>query len=176
MADPWERMEGETARKYSYFCAYRDLGPTRTRRQVAERLGKSLRTLEHDCTRYDWVARARAWDDEQDRIARLEHQEILKETRIRHVQHARKMQERAIERLGRLGLDEMAAADVTRMLEAGLRAERAALGIVESTVKIDAEVKHELRDPRGELARLLDRIATRVGAGGVASEPEPGGS
>lgn len=63
MANLWERRENESAKAFEAFELYRGLGPTqRTTRAVGKTCGKSASLIERWCTRFEWVARARAWD------------------------------------------------------------------------------------------------------------------
>ena len=73
----WERLdhEDETPKAYRAFGLYRDIGPGRTLRAVAETLygvrwKYGLRTVEKWSSRFDWVARARAYDDHLELVAR----------------------------------------------------------------------------------------------------------
>lgn len=72
----WDRREGETAKAYSAFITYRDLGAERSLSKVSKALGKSTALLCRWSSANDWTARAEAWDANQqlsddDRRARL---------------------------------------------------------------------------------------------------------
>ena len=70
---PWDQQEGETARAFEYFTAYRDMPPeTRTISAVAARYGKSAVAMHKHCNQRNWKERVEAWDREQDRIAQIE--------------------------------------------------------------------------------------------------------
>jgi hypothetical protein len=67
MTDPiTPRLAGEGPKAYAAFCAYRDLGPTRTLEAVRWSCGsstaKSLRLMERWSGQWGWVERCRAWD------------------------------------------------------------------------------------------------------------------
>jgi hypothetical protein len=65
---PWERLPGEGAKAFHAFTLYRDLGPNdRSREKVAQQLGKHVSLYGRWSATFDWVNRAEAWDDEQDR-------------------------------------------------------------------------------------------------------------
>jgi hypothetical protein len=77
---PWARLDRETVKAYGAFRVYLELGRRRTvdaAQQAAtggkERgnrpRGKGPRIWEEWAARYFWRERARAWDEEQDRIA-----------------------------------------------------------------------------------------------------------
>jgi hypothetical protein len=67
-SEPWRRQPGETPKAYYYFTLYRDLGPQRTIGQVQQQVNKSAGFLNHLSCRHHWVARAAAFDDQQDEI------------------------------------------------------------------------------------------------------------
>ena len=58
----WEQREREGAEAYEAFLAFRDSGPKRTVKGVAEALGKSRSLVAGWACRHDWRRRARAWD------------------------------------------------------------------------------------------------------------------
>ena len=69
-ADPWERCKGEPPQAWAAFQACRDMRVgERSTRKLAKAIGKSYTLTSHWCATYDWVARAAAWDAEQDRVA-----------------------------------------------------------------------------------------------------------
>ncbi|WP_328902302.1 hypothetical protein OHR86_22435 [Streptomyces sp. NBC_00441] len=65
MAD-WERRDGETEPAFEAFRVYRDMGAVRTTRGVAQVLGKSAQLIGRWSSTHDWVARARAFDNQRD--------------------------------------------------------------------------------------------------------------
>lgn len=71
MDKPWKKLDGETAKSWEAFTVYRDLGPGRSMAKACEELGRPpgyARWMEKWSVKYDWVARAEAfdaWEDEQ---------------------------------------------------------------------------------------------------------------
>lgn len=65
---PWERQEGEGPERWEAFLRYRELGLGRSLVQVAQNLGKSNTLLHVWSSEGGWVARAEAYDREQDRL------------------------------------------------------------------------------------------------------------
>lgn len=66
---PWERQEGETEKAFQAFCAYRDMGTGRSIQKLRKNAGKTQgyeRHLFAWSSRYDWPARAAAWDQHLD--------------------------------------------------------------------------------------------------------------
>lgn len=61
----------ESARSHALFAAYRDMGPgMRSLARVAGESGRSLDAVEQLSRRHGWVARAMAWDAENERVKR----------------------------------------------------------------------------------------------------------
>jgi hypothetical protein len=90
--DIWEQLIDETPKAYAAFVAYRDLGPQRSiHRAYIEFASKKGRKggkagaskapshWEEWSSKYDWVTRAEAWDDERRRLAEELHKQVLKE-------------------------------------------------------------------------------------------------
>jgi hypothetical protein len=63
--DPWGRARDESAKAYAAFVVYRDLGPERSLRVAAGRLGKSARLLKRWSSRHRWQERVASWEEEQ---------------------------------------------------------------------------------------------------------------
>ncbi|MFP4529128.1 MAG: hypothetical protein ACLFQX_11285 [Candidatus Kapaibacterium sp.] len=60
--NPWNRQKGETARQYEAFCAFLDMGTSRSKTITAENMGISIRTIHNYAGKWDWNARAEAFD------------------------------------------------------------------------------------------------------------------
>jgi hypothetical protein len=87
--EPWDRRAEESDEAFEAFTVYRDLGPGRSIRKVAEALDKSRQTLGQHSSRHDWQDRAAAWDLEVDRQRRL----ALVEENVRAARrHAQQLQ------------------------------------------------------------------------------------
>lgn len=132
---PWELQPEETSRAYEAFCIYRDLGPRRSMRETAEKLGKSQGLMEGWSTKYKWGERATAWDNEQDRIARKSQLEEIKKMRKRHADIASAMLVKAARALQRIPDDEIKAGDVSRMVETASKLERLSRGDVGDVIE-----------------------------------------
>ena len=74
------------------FQVHRDMrAGERSARKVAKAIGKSYTLTSHWCATYDWVARAAAWDAEQDRIALLAPQDEIERIHAEDIQLAEAM-------------------------------------------------------------------------------------
>jgi hypothetical protein len=118
---PWDRRDGEPARAYGAFRAYRDAGPART---VSRLELASPRTLERWSTRWDWPARAVAWDDETHRLEDLRRLEAIRTMHDQHQRAGRAAMGKALAALAALEPADISAAAAARLLEIGSRLER----------------------------------------------------
>ncbi|KKK71673.1 hypothetical protein LCGC14_2911550 [marine sediment metagenome] len=95
---PWSQQQGEGMRPYAAFCAYRNMGPDRSLKKLAERgfimPGSDTRkyytyqSIQNNLScEYDWVQRAMAWDREQDKI----NQRVLQEEGRKATRRAAKL-------------------------------------------------------------------------------------
>lgn len=127
-SDPWERRSGESSPAFEAFARYRDAGIERSIRGVAQELGKSATLLARWSSANDWVARAAAWDAEQDRRWRNQIAARRRRAIDRHINMAQLAQTKVAARL--MGLDEqtLSATELTRLLDVAVRIEREALG------------------------------------------------
>lgn len=143
---PWERMPGESARAYAAFCIYRDLGPQRSIAAVAERLPgvraprRAKRPLERWSSRWNWVERARAWDEEQERLARQEKARAVREMCERHARIAVAMLQKAVERLRSLNPEDLEPLDVVKFIVEAAKLERLARGEPEQTLQAEQQI------------------------------------
>jgi hypothetical protein len=119
----WERQAGEADKAYRAFSYYRDLGPERSLRAVAEALygtrwkhGK--RTVEKWSSRFDWVSRTQALEA-RDSMIKLEAVETHLEAQADdHGRREAALVDRA------LSLREKAAEQADKMLEWPLTQQR----------------------------------------------------
>lgn len=143
-AEPWEQMTGETVQQYEKFCAYRDmryiapsgtgdlprLDFTRERsiRGLARQLGLSRKTLEPLSARFQWVERCEAYDLYiLRRLKEKGEAEILK-MHENHAAIAARMLKKAMRRLLTMQEEEIAASDMVRMVDVGVKIERLSRG------------------------------------------------
>lgn len=65
---PWERQTGETTKAFEAFVCYRDLGPERSIRTVARKLGRARSQVEKWARATAWVQRVEAYEVHLDRL------------------------------------------------------------------------------------------------------------
>jgi hypothetical protein len=126
--DGWPRQFQETARSYALFAAYRDMGPgERSLARVAREFGRSLDAVQQLSRRHGWVARAMAWDAENELVKRAAQVKELEAMARRQVLAGQLFQSRGVKRvqgmtdkeIGRLSISE-----AIRLVETGVRLER----------------------------------------------------
>ena len=147
-AEPWDPQPGEPGTSFAGFVVYRETrAPQRSLRLVARRLARSLSLIERYSSKWDWVARTRAWEAEQ---ARRRSQDALKveaDWVDRHIDAGKRMQAIGLAGLGQLferdangdrpGLRRMKPADYLRMLTAGAALEVTAVSHAAGTLEED---------------------------------------
>jgi hypothetical protein len=158
----WERQPHETSRSYALFCAYRNLGPERSLRKLKQGTSgaPNVNRLKRLSTRWNWVERARKYDDYLEYQDRLQQESERREMRKRHAKMGVLGQSVAVKALENLlnkvqSGGEVSAGDASRLLDTGVKVERLARG--------EPTDSHEVSGPgRGpvklDLAETLKRI------------------
>ena len=133
--EPWERQENETPKQFEAFVVYRDMGEDRSLQKVANQLAKSRQLLTRWSSANNWVERCRAWDNEQDRLLRLEQIKDIKKMRKRHadtgtlmVAVAQKALQKMIDPKTKELKEDITANEISRLVEVGSKLERLSRG------------------------------------------------
>jgi hypothetical protein len=144
---PYERIEGETKKAFEAFTMYRDLGITRSLREVAQKLNKSLALIGRWSSKYNWVERSQTYDDEMDKKAILENEKKRREMVKRHANASSMFQAKVIERLNTLKPEELSPNDLIKWFTEAVKIERISRGestdISEVTHSGEVKEKHE---------------------------------
>lgn len=133
---PWEPQDGETTEAFRAFAVYRDLPISeRSIARAVEKLREkgiraNKRHSETWSSRWRWVARAEAWDAEQDRVFRVEMLAERRRMARQHVRIAGAMIAKGVQRLQSLQPDALDVKETIAMLDKGASIERAVLGEV----------------------------------------------
>lgn len=129
----WERQAGESSVAYEAFLLYRNMGhetegekKKRRLASVAEKLGKSLKLMERWSFTWDWVERARAYDNELQRISMEETREAVRKMLKDHMKMAQALQKKAMTALLRLDDQSLSARNILDYLAQGIELERQA--------------------------------------------------
>lgn len=131
----WELQEGETAKQFEAFCVYRDMGKGRSLQKVAAELSKSETLIKRWSAKNNWIKRAAAWEDEQDRLIRIELTRDIGAMRKRHADIANAMLVKAARALQKIPDDEIKASDISKMIETATKLERISKGDVGEVVE-----------------------------------------
>jgi hypothetical protein len=135
--EPWERQLEEPNLWFTRFERYRLAGPNRSLLGTmnAERTEKSRKrqsrvsgAWNQAYERWRWRERAEAWDEQEQHRVRTAHAQDIEEMNRRHIQEAQALQNKAIQRLKSLELDDLSGADVLRYLVEATKLERTARG------------------------------------------------
>ena len=132
---PWERQPNETVKAFEAFCTYRDLGKTRSQEKAAQELSKSRQLISKWSSANDWVNRINAWEEEQDRLIRIELMKDIGAMRKKHADLANAILIKAAQALHKMPIDEIKASDISRMVETATKLERISRGDVGDVIE-----------------------------------------
>jgi len=130
----WEKRPEESPKAFSAFMSYRNLEPWQRslKRAVITQFGHWTNTKQRQfqlwSAKFSWVVRASAWDEEKARTGDAKVLKEIEEMRTRHLQIAKAMQQKAIERLRSLDANELSLTDLVAFLKTGTGLERVTLG------------------------------------------------
>jgi hypothetical protein len=187
MAAPGEQMPAESAKAYAAFCLFRDLGPRRSideasrlyhaRKAQDGGVAKTSRTqrasglIRQWAERWNWFARAAAWDEEIERAKKRKQVEAVEEMAERHAKEAMMLQNKAVERLRQLLPEEFKPRETLSFLVEAAKLERLARG--EPTERVAEE--HRFTDVKeltdDELARIVAGRRELLPPGGRGTAP-----
>ncbi|HJY88000.1 MAG TPA: hypothetical protein VKE24_14290 [Candidatus Acidoferrales bacterium] len=136
-SEPWDRQPGEPNLWYSRFERYRLAGPSRSLLGTlnSEMLEKGLPrkakvpgAWNRACERWHWRERAEGWDEHERHKAQIVRARDVEEMNRRHIQEAQALQNKALQRLKALAVEDLSAADVLRYFMEATKLERSARG------------------------------------------------
>lgn len=132
---PWDRIEGEGDEPWAAFCAFKDMGPARSLKEVAQRTGKAYVTITKHSSKYRWFERAAFWDAE---VLKTKDEATLSEVarlqRI-HLRQISAIREKAFGWLERATDKDLKPSTVVMAFFDAITAERLAIG--EATERTD---------------------------------------
>lgn len=138
--EAWERQAGESERMFARFEIYLRQGRSRSTRRTAEEVGKSASYVQNLGNKFLWFQRARAWDQEQDRIFLEEMAEERKRMVRDHLKLSRAMMAKVAVRLKTLDPEELSPRDLATWSRELTSIQRAAVGVPDKTVAIEGTV------------------------------------
>lgn len=147
---PWDRQPDEPALWFSRFDAYRLLGPKRsvTAAWNAE-TGVKVQGKEapsnwyQSAKKWRWQERAEAWDAQELPSRQQQQLAELAETRARHREMSRTVQDLALKAFERLQADDLSPLEALRYFESGVDLERKAIEepLIAEVARILEEIK-----------------------------------
>lgn len=145
----WDRIPGETPREYQKFCAFRDMisedKDLRSRRRsipkLCEQIGFSVDHLRKLSAKNDWINRAAAYDAYLDEQIREQNEADIIKMKKDHALLASQMIKKAAKRLLTIPEEEIAASDIVRLVDVGVKIERLSRGESTENRQISGETK-----------------------------------
>ncbi|MFI6290060.1 hypothetical protein ACIBEJ_00655 [Nonomuraea sp. NPDC050790] len=174
--DPWERQPGETSARYAQFCAYRDLGRTRTLRKAATTLTRADAWVRQVAAANWWRDRAEAYDRHLDKL----YEQAWVEERRKAAEADAKILGAAVgklaQRLPSLRADQLSPGDTIRLMDVVMRHRRVLFGDPQATIAVTGPGGDPLsvrladfeelapQERRRRLSELAAAVARRVSA------------
>lgn len=154
--DVWERLPGETPMGFEAFKHFRELGTGRSLTKLVEAHGHSINSVKGWSKNWAWQVRARAWDDEQDRLRDVWLQNERKKAVERHVRISQALSSKALQALASLDPTKMNATEVIRWAEVSVKMEREALGFKDRLeISVTPSEAIETMSPQETQARMM---------------------
>lgn len=183
--DPWEQQPGETDHRYGQFCAFRDLGRTRTLKRACPAMHIQLRTAQEYGRLWSWPARCQAWDRHQDDLFNAQMFEHRRRMIEDHLAASRKLLTLFDAGIALLDPDDLTAADIVRLSEAWSKIVRVGAGEPDHTfalqggdpakpVTVDAVPREFLALPPHVRADRLLEMAEELRLRRAALNPDSG--
>lgn len=151
----WDRRSDETARAYDAFRRFRDAGPLRNLRQVADATATSIRSVARWSEDHRWFERAVAWDDEVHATSDKARLEAIRTMHDNHQRAGRAVMGKALAALNKLDPEDIPAYAAARLLELGARLERDTLLTSVEELQGAASTVSVPEDPWEAIAREL---------------------
>ena len=164
----WERQEGEGEKAYEAFLVYRDMGAKRNVRAVGQKLNKSLTQIGKWSSRWNWVERCRAWDNQLQKEAKKVAADELRKMYQRHIKIAMQLQNVAIMSLAETKPADIAPKDLVAFIKVATAIERESRIAELETARTEAAA-HGAEEP----ATLADAINEAWRRRQEEHEPEP---
>ncbi|MGD0128270.1 MAG: hypothetical protein ABSF46_23145 [Terriglobia bacterium] len=182
--EPWERQPRESSKAYAHLSIYLEMGISRSLNKVASdpKCTSKRRQLSRWSSKYKWVQRSLAFDDDQRRqereAQRKEHNEMLK----RHARLAMLGQSLVVDTL-RKRLQEaqenptkmLSVSDASRLLDVSVRVERLSRGLPSEVSELGGSADRPVRlSIEQQARRAIENVLGINGPVIERTEPEEG--
>lgn len=157
MSAPYERLDGESKQAFEAFTIYRDMGLARSITKVAQKCTKNESLLKRWSSKYDWVERCKAYDQEMDRLAILENEQQRREMIKEHAAVARAMLEKVKAATETLDPKTLTPNEMAKWLDIAVKVERLSRG--ESTDISEVTHSGEVNANEQDIFKRVDQYA-----------------
>lgn len=143
--EAYDRRPRESARAFSNFQRWRDLGPNRTIRKLHASIAASgdpapnMRQLEEWSRIHDWLDRAAMWDEHVDRETRAEQLDAIKGMRLEHARLGAAVVAKARVKLEALDASTLSVREAAVLFELGVKIERLSRGETTEEIGVRGE-------------------------------------
>ncbi len=127
----WERQPGESAQAYEAFKIYCELGEERSTRAVGQKCIKSVSLILRWSSKWNWVDRARDYDNELRRQKLRAEKEAYRKMKQRHIGMAIQLQQKAFDALKKLNPEDLSPKEIREFLKLGAELERMNMALAE---------------------------------------------
>lgn len=149
----WYRLPGESWQAYEQFAVYRDMGPGRSLRKVAEKTGKNFDNIKAKSARDSWIDRCEAFDanEEFERMIRMRDRRY--QWLVEDLEATEKMQDLIRKRLETLDVNSLTPNQLIRWYDVISRRQEKILGITPEQME---EQLASQASQDSELERIMD--------------------
>lgn len=190
--DPWERQNGESARQYSRYTVFRDLGESRTLNDALEIINATSTTklakgsLHQLSFIYRWTERCESWDAKQAQAEQRRLISLRRDMIERHRRIATGLTGKAVAAMSKINLDKdaLAPVDIVRFITLAADLERKALGEPTERVAISGPTggpvqvedlsRLSAEQRKARLGQIAAELARRAGRDLVTGDDEDG--
>lgn len=143
----WERKKGESSEAYAAFKLYYQMGDKRSCSKVAQSLLKSRVLITGWCSKWDWVERARAYDNELARQEFAEACNAVKKMNEQQAQIGLLIQKKALEALKEMKSKELYPKLLLQYLVQGAGLERKSR---------ESDIDMKVNIEQGEMNKMME--------------------
>lgn len=143
----WERKKGESSEAYAAFKIYYQLGAKRSCTKVVQKLNKSRALITGWCGKWNWVERARAYDNELARQEFAEACNAIKKMNEQQAQIGLLIQKKALEALKEMKSKELYPKLLLQYLVQGAGLERKSR---------ESDIDMKVNIEQGEMNKMME--------------------
>lgn len=143
----WERKKGESSEAYAAFKIYYQMGDKRSCTRVVQKLNKSRALITGWCGKWNWVERARAYDNELARQEFAEACNAVKKMNEQQAQIGLLIQKKALEALKEMKSKELYPKLLLQYLVQGAGLERKSR---------ESDIDMKVNIEQGEMNKMME--------------------